>query len=120
MAVQQMIVAQRQNIVPSTVDRVDTSWGWLPVITLLQTSALLLVAIAYSGNRNGAAWATPLFWLSLVVIFAPSALRVSFRSISRKERMGLVIATGLALYLVKMLYTPIDFTFHDEFLHWRT
>jgi len=120
MALQQTFVAQRPNIVPISTERVDTSWGWFPLITLLQTLSLLLTAIAYTGNRNGEAWATPLFWLSLVVIFAPSALRVSFRSISRKERIGLVIMTGLALYLVKALYTPLDFAFHDEFLHWRT
>ncbi len=120
MATQQMLIAQGQRAVPVTKAKVDTGWGWLQPIMLFQAFALVLVAIAYTENKKGTPWATGLFWLGQVMIFAPTAYRVSLTAIARKERIGLIVATGLALYLVKVLYTPQHFLFHDEFLHWRT
>lgn len=98
----------------------QTVWGWLPFLSLSHAVALVLAAIAYTASRHNAEWGTPLFWFSLILIFAPAALRVASPSIKREERLGLVVVTGLALYMVKVLHSPINFTFHDEFLHWRT
>lgn len=98
----------------------QTVWGWLPFLSLSHTVALVFAAIAYTASRHNAEWGTPLFWFSLILIFAPAALRVASPSIRREERLGLIVITGLALYMVKVLHSPVAFTFHDEFLHWRT
>ncbi|MBW4439106.1 MAG: hypothetical protein KME04_18350 [Pleurocapsa minor GSE-CHR-MK-17-07R] len=98
----------------------QTVWGWLPILSLSHAVALVFAAIAYTASRNNAEWGTPLFWFSLILIFAPAALRVASPSIRREERLGLIVITGMALYMVKVLHSPVNFTFHDEFLHWRT
>jgi uncharacterized membrane protein len=98
----------------------DARWGWLPALTLTSALALVLAAFAFSASRSGQAWATTLYWISLLLIFAPAALRLAITSIPRRERIGLIVVVGLALYTVKVLHSPLDFTFHDEFLHWRT
>ncbi len=97
-----------------------TRWGWFPAIALLDACALLLVATAYTLQRNNSEWGAVFFWLSLLIIFTPIAYRLLSSSISRRERIGLVVTLGIALYIVKVLHSPLDFTFYDEFLHWNT
>jgi hypothetical protein len=46
--------------------------------------------------------------------------RLAAASPSRVERFVLALMLGSGLYLVKVLHSPIGFTHHDEFLHWRT
>ena len=98
----------------------DARWGWLPALTVTSACALVLAAFAFSASRSGQQWAIGLYWISLLLIFVPAAFRLAAASTSRRERIGLVVVAGLALYLVKVLHSPVDFTFHDEFLHWRT
>lgn len=80
----------------------------------------MLVALAYTASRDGVDWAAGIFWLSLLAIFLPTALRIVSPTIARKERIALVLLLGCSLYLVKVLQTPLDFTYYDEFLHWQT
>jgi hypothetical protein len=96
------------------------AWGALPALSLVGALGLLAVAGAYTGARVGAAWATPLFWAGLLVLFVPGAARLITPGAARAERLGLVALLGLGLYLVKVLHSPLAFTYHDEFLHWRT
>lgn len=98
----------------------EASWGLFPALTLLNGGALILTALAFNASRNGETWAIPLFWLSLLIMFAPTAMRLSSSAIARRERIGLIVVLGLALYLVKALHSPLYFSLHDEFLHWRT
>ena len=65
-------------------------------------------------------WANDLFWLGLVVLYLPIALRLLKEDVSRDERIGLVVILGVALYLVKILQNPTAFIQFDEFLHVRT
>jgi hypothetical protein len=94
--------------------------GLLPVFALTTSLGLLIVALADDGARSGAGYADPLFWTGLAVMVAPAAARLFAKSPSRGERLGIVIAIGLAAYLVKVLHSPIQFTFHDELGHYRT
>jgi len=97
-----------------------TGWGLFPPLCLSNSLALLLVALAYTASRNSVGWAQGVFWLSLLVVFVPTAIRIVSPSIARKERIALVVLLGCSLYLVKVLQSPLDFTFYDEFLHRQT
>ncbi|MBI2865273.1 MAG: hypothetical protein HYX94_11995 [Chloroflexi bacterium] len=96
------------------------SLGWLPAIALIVACSLVVVAIADLAARNGQAWAEPVFWIGLLGIYLPVALRLVSPAVGRQEGLGLVVALGLSLYLVKVLYSPLVFSFPDEFMHWRT
>jgi hypothetical protein len=98
----------------------ESQWGWLPGLAALSGCALVLSAFAFTASRSSQDWATSLFWISLLLMYAPTALRLSSPAITRRERIGLIVIVGLALYGVKVLHSPVHFTFHDEFLHWRT
>jgi len=105
------VVAARPSTAPSTL-------AWLAPLCLLATGGLLLVAIADGAARSGDAWAEPLFWLGLLTIFVPLTGRLLLPGPGRAERIGLIATLGAVLYLVKVLHSPVNFTFHDEFVHW--
>ncbi len=98
----------------------NLQWGWLPTLSLVSAAGLLMIAMAYSASRNGEIWGLPHFWIGLLVVFVPIAYRLFSAEPERHERIGLLLIIGLALYLVKVLHSPIAFTFSDEFLHWMT
>lgn len=92
------------------------------IIVALAISAafgVLLVALGNNAARTGAGAAQPLFWSGLVLIFAPIALRQLSRSAPRSERLILVCLLSIALFFVKVLYSPTGFDFYDEFGWWR-
>lgn len=95
-------------------------WGWLPLLSLVSACGALLVALAHSLARYDSPWAQPLYWTALTVLFTPVAARVFLPRVSRQEGLGLVLWLALMVYLVKLLQSPLGFTFFDEFLHWRT
>lgn len=98
----------------------DNTWGWFPAIGLMCSLGLLLLATANNAARVGAGWSAPLYWMSLLILYVPIALRLLARQVSRSERMALVTLAGVALYLVKVLLSPNAPSLHDEFLHLRT
>src|SRR5438552_4512474 len=67
-----------------------------------------------------AAWAHPLFWTGLLLMFIPTAARVVSAKPTRQERIGLLTILGIGLYLVKFLQSPVAFILMDESAHWRT
>jgi hypothetical protein len=93
--------------------------GRAPLLGLVSACGLLLVALANSGARDGAVWAGTLFWLGLLLIVAPTALRLLGPAATRQERLALVALLACALYAVKMMHSPTSFTFSDELLHLR-
>src|SRR4051812_33140562 len=95
-------------------------WGYLPVLGITSASALILVALANVGARSGAGWAEPLLWAGIMLLMLPIALRLIARSTARHERIALAVLLTMALYLVKVMRSPVAFTFYDEFVHWQT
>lgn len=93
--------------------------GWFPLLSLISSIGILLVSRAFSGARIEEGWATTLYWVGLITIYAPVAMRLAVASVSRNERLALVVLTGLLLYFVKVLHSPVGLTFADEFLHWK-
>jgi len=90
-----------------------------PLLSLVVATGLLLVAIADAFARTGASWTQMLFWTGMLVLFVPAAIRVASPRASQRERVCLLAILGLGLYLVKVLRSPILYTFFDEMLHWR-
>lgn len=97
---------------------------WISVIPLA-TCAMLgltsLIASADEASRLGYSYdkSSVFFWSGLILTFVPIATRALMRNTSRAERLGLVIILGVALYIVKILASPLEFTFTDEFIHLR-
>ena len=93
------------------------SWGWMPAISLISSCGLLFISIVNTYMREGSAWLEGLFWIGLMVIVIPIALRLTSNNASRRERIALLVMFGLILYLVKVMQSPFGFTFADEFVH---
>lgn len=94
--------------------------GWLPALSVVGALGVLLLAIAHSGARYDAGWAQPLYWTALVILITPMSTRLMLPGVSRREAIGLVVFMGVAAFFIKLLQSPLRFTFFDEFLHWRT
>lgn len=119
-------MVKRKSILPShdrdpvAVAAAGSNWGLLPLLSLTSACGLLIIAFADTGARNELPSASALFWIGLLVLFVPIAVRLLSQGASRRERITLLCIVGLGLYLVKVLHSPTAFSFHDEFLHWRT
>lgn len=106
----------------TAVEAEATGWGWLPALSLVTAVSLLLMAFAYSASLEGEVWMwdSSLYWIRFLVLFVPIAVRLISPRATRKERIGLIIVLGSGLYLVKVLYSPLEFKFSDELQHWRS
>ena len=54
------------------------------------------------------------------MIFVPTAIRLLRSDAQREERLGLVLAMGMAMFIGHFLYAPLNASAFDEFLHVRT
>jgi hypothetical protein len=95
-------------------------WGRLPEYSLAGAVGLLVIALGDAAARTGEAWAGSLFWLGLLILFGSAAGRLAFGRPTERESLGLILILGFFLYLVKVMHSPVSFSFFDEFLHWRT
>ena len=95
----------------------DAGWGWFSYLTVGAALSLVAVALGYAGGRGGWPWATDLYWITLAGLFFPVAARIAWPSVSRRERVSLVVMLGVTLYLVKVLQSPSAFIQFDELLH---
>jgi len=95
-------------------------WGPAIAVILAGSVGIADVAISFSASRAGAPWAVYTFWLGLLILFVPVAIRVLGSSASGRERAVLVTFLALGLYFVKLLHSPVSLDFHDELQHWRT
>lgn len=101
----------------STAEQAVPLWGWLPAVSLVQAAGVFLVAQANVMSRADQGASSWLFWLGLLAIVLPTSARLLAPGVKRRERLGLVVALALALYLVKVVHSPVDVTFADEFIH---
>jgi glycosyltransferase involved in cell wall biosynthesis/GT2 family glycosyltransferase len=92
----------------------------LPVVAALSGCGVLAAALGNDAGWRGLPIAEPLFWLGLVLVFAPAVLAVLRPGVSRREIAGIVAVVGVALYVISILDNPTLFTGFDELLHYRT
>src|SRR6478672_10088425 len=97
----------------------EYSLGAAPALALLAAVGLGVIAAANNGARLEHAGSESAFWLGLLLIYLPIALRLFGRSAKPPERMALVLTLGMALYMVKVIHSPAGFTLHDELASWR-
>ncbi len=93
--------------------------GALPLLLLVAGAGLVLIALGNNAAREEVAGAELLFWGGLVLIYGPIAFRLLSTSASRTERICLVVLMGVALFLVKVLYSPLQYPPFDELATWR-
>jgi hypothetical protein len=94
-------------------------WSWLPEIAFLESLSLLVIAQACVGARAARPSAELHFWIGLVMLIVPVAVRLASAEVVRNERIALVVLLGMAFYLVKVMHSPVAFTFPDELSHLR-
>jgi hypothetical protein len=98
---------------------ISGTWGWLPILSLTSGVGVFLLALADEAGRFASHWADLLFWIGLLVLFIPIAVRIISPGPSRQERIALLVILGSSLYLLRYLEEPLAFGFNDEFLMWR-
>lgn len=95
----------------------------VPRLAASMALGLLVVALAFQASWNGAGWAEWAGagrWAGLLLVVVPVAWRLLSRRATRNERLLVLVLGGIALYFVKVFYSPGWFTFSDELQHWRT
>lgn len=99
--------------------RSRSDFGALPLLLLIAGAGLVLIALGNNAARKETAGAELLFWGGLALIYGPIAFRLLSTSASRAERICLVVLMGVALFLVKVLYSPLQYPPFDELATWR-
>jgi len=94
--------------------------GWLPMVALTSALGLFLVTYAYHVSLFGGNGVEFLYLLGLLLVFAPTVVRLLSPSASRFERICLLYVVGICFYLVQVTASPLHFSSFNEFLHWRT
>lgn len=89
----------------------------LPAIVLCAAVGLFLCSLANALARATLAPSPLIYWGGLLVIVLPIFFRLSSTRPSYRERLGLILLLGLALYCVKLVHDSPLFTFPDEFVH---
>ncbi|MCS6800894.1 MAG: hypothetical protein NZ773_02995 [Dehalococcoidia bacterium] len=89
-------------------------------LVVIAGSALCLIAAAYSLARWGSPVALPLYWAGIIAIIVPPTAYLASSYPRRRDRLLTVGLLYVALFAVKALHSPLELTFFDELLHWRT
>jgi hypothetical protein len=110
------------NSVPLPVSEASTgqSLGAIGILSIWGGCMLLALALANNASLRGEAWANSALWMAIAALVWPFAVRLVWPGAGERERIGLIVGLGMALYLVRILHNPTAFVNHDEFLHWRT
>jgi hypothetical protein len=101
-------------------DRLFERLGVAPVIVLAAGTGLAVVSVADTLARHDSRWAEPLFWLGMLVLWLPGAAVVLSERATRESRIAALAVVGMGMFVVHVLYSPLYFVGHDEFIHWKT
>jgi hypothetical protein len=102
------------------VGRLAISISWLPLIFAATGAGLLLVGLADREGRMDGPLSLPDFWAGILLMVVPATWRLLSREPTRNERICIALILGLALFIVKIMASPLSLTLPDEFSHWRT
>jgi hypothetical protein len=94
--------------------------GWLSLVLLIQAAGVLLVAYGAAAAIHTATDQQIFLWFGIALIFAPGFFRLLLPLPSRAERTIILCSTGLCIYLLPIILSPLHFIFVDEYMHLRT
>lgn len=97
--------------------REDWDLGQIPLLTLVAGFGLLVCTAANLLERGTHSPPTIIYWLGLLIISVPIFYRLLSEEPGYRERLGLVVIFGLALFAVKVVHDSPTFIFPDEFAH---
>lgn len=94
-----------------------TAWAG-PVVVIVALGILGQAWIGYQGRIAGAP-PSALWYLSLCMIFTPSAALVMSRGLSDQARIWLTLYMSVALLVTRFALYPSEFVYHDELINYR-
>jgi hypothetical protein len=97
----------------------ELRFAGLPWIILAASAGVAAASAADALSRSGRSGGSELFWLAVVLIMGPAAMRMAAKHVPGGERAATVVVVGLALYAVKVLRDPWSFTYADELVHYH-
>jgi hypothetical protein len=93
------------------------------VVALIAAIGVFTSSAADTAGRLGYAsspWADRAYWLGQALVVTPVVVLVlGRRRLTAKATATLLILLTIAEYLLLVCYSPVEFTFADELLHWR-
>jgi hypothetical protein len=92
-----------------------TPWAG-PVILLVAIGALGQAWIGYRGRMTGGTY-PELFYLTLCLIYTPSAALILSGKLSDNAKMAFSVYMSLAVLATRFLQYPSAFAYHDELVH---
>lgn len=95
-------------------------WGRFPAISFVGAICFMVMAVGVNLARLDTPYHELIFWLGILPFYFLVTWRLISPDPSRRERVALVLLVGVGLYLVKLIHSPIYFTFYDELLHYRS
>lgn len=100
-------------------DVIQYALGGYAQLAMIATTGLLVVsgALAISRGDADSGLAQPLFWVGLLLIVCPFAVRLAEEHVSRSERLASVVTVGMLLFFVKVVHDPTLYTYADEWVH---
>ena len=99
----------------------SSGWGHTSIVSVVISFGVLIISFACVLGREGLdKWSTLLFWIGLVIIVFPAAVRFMSIDLSRTEAVGITLVLAVGSFLVSYMRSPTIFKGFDEFLHWRT
>jgi hypothetical protein len=115
------VAAGTDAVIDDATDSPQRGLGRVPELALGMACATIIVAVAFAGARSSKSWATDLFWVGQVALYAiPAAFLLFRRSILRAEAFGIALLMPVATFLILAYYSPDQFRFIDEFQHVQT
>ncbi|MBI3739651.1 MAG: hypothetical protein HY258_11440 [Chloroflexi bacterium] len=105
---------------PASTEGWIPGWGRLPLTAVFASLGVWVLSIGYSRARNGLDGGMLLFWVGMIAVYFPIAIRFVAKDLRRHEAVGMIILLSLSTFLFSYLRSPLLFRGFDEFLHWRT
>jgi hypothetical protein len=105
----------------ATAEASRLSVPWVFTVVAFTVLGLSLIQIAdlkafHGGNFSSNVY---LFFVGIILVFAPLSMRILMRKTAGVERFALVILLGIAFYVIKIQTAPSGFQMNDEFIHLR-
>src|SRR5579872_1650665 len=80
---------------------------------------LIVVSYRYAASHANGQGAFDLFWIGFLLFAVPVAWRALSATVSRRQRLSLVVVLGFWEFVPKLLRNPGGPLFADELAHWR-